>query len=77
MSNPVLEETAHLSINKTLDQEESTTTTTPIPSSPKNSPIPKTNNKQDPYDMTTSIELPEGPAVTELQQMEVRLTKTC
>ena len=75
MSNPVLEETTQLSLNKTLEHDDTNTpkpTNVSVPNSP---PIPKSGNKPDSYDMTTTIELPEGPALTELQQMEVRLTK--
>ena len=75
MSNPVLEETAQLSLNRTLEQDDINATRTPTPSSPTNSPVPKQEKKKDSYDMNTTIELPKEPAVTELQQMELHMTK--
>ena len=61
MSNPILEETTQLTVNDP-----------PPNTSPPKLEIEKNKG---PFNMTTNIELPEGPAVTELQQMELRITK--
>ena len=75
MSNPVLEETTQLSLNRSLDPENINTPKTAKDPPSKNSSVPKPENKKDPYDMNATIELPEEPAETELQQMELRITK--
>ena len=75
-SSTTLDETAQLTIDNSIGPEENQTLNNPSP--PINNPHKPTMESEipeTPVEMNQIIELPEGLPVTELQQMEVRLTK--